>query len=89
MPPPAPGATAPLAPAAMPKPASAAVPVAQAKIVHRHSGPGLAQERDRLPQVAERIFRLTLAVASGERSKSELLGLGDHEFVPWHLGIVS
>jgi altronate hydrolase len=42
-----------------------------------------------LPQVAERIFRLTLAVASGERSKSELLGLGDHEFVPWNIGVVS
>ena len=29
------------------------------------------------------------AVASGEPSKSELLGLGDHEFVPWNIGIVS
>jgi hypothetical protein len=26
---------------------------------------------------------------SGEATKSEALGLGDHEFVPWHLGIVS
>jgi altronate hydrolase len=42
-----------------------------------------------LPQVAGRIFRMTLAVASGERSKSELLGLGDHEFVPWNIGVVS
>ena len=23
------------------------------------------------------------------KSKSELLGLGDHEFVPWNIGIVS
>ncbi len=24
-----------------------------------------------------------------QRSKSELLGLGDNEFVPWHIGIMS
>ncbi len=40
-----------------------------------------------MPQMAERIFRLALRVASGERTKSELLGLGDHEFVPWNIGI--
>jgi altronate hydrolase len=27
--------------------------------------------------------------ASGEKSKSELLGLADHEFVPWNIGVVS
>ena len=27
--------------------------------------------------------------ASGEHIKSELLGLGDHEFVPWHMGTVN
>jgi altronate hydrolase len=30
-----------------------------------------------------------LRVTSGERTKSELLGLGDHEFVPWQIGIMS
>jgi altronate hydrolase len=35
------------------------------------------------------IFEYMLAVASGEPSKSELLGLGDNEFVPWNIGIVS
>jgi altronate hydrolase len=40
-------------------------------------------------QMGQRIFEHILRTASGERSKSELLGLGDHEFVPWHLGIVS
>jgi altronate hydrolase len=28
-----------------------------------------------------------LRIASGEKSKSELLGLGDHEFVPWNIGV--
>jgi altronate hydrolase len=32
------------------------------------------------------IFAKMLAVASGERSKSEQLGYGDTEFVPWQIG---
>jgi altronate hydrolase len=32
------------------------------------------------------IFAKILAVASGERSKSEQLGYGDTEFVPWQIG---
>jgi len=35
------------------------------------------------------IFEEILEVASGKKSKSELLGLGDNEFVPWSLGIVT
>jgi altronate hydrolase len=42
-----------------------------------------------IAQMGERILAHILRAASGERTKSELLGLGDHEFVPWHLGIVS
>ena len=42
-----------------------------------------------LPEAAEGIFQLMLKVASGERSKSELLDLGNHEFVPWNIGVVS
>jgi len=40
-------------------------------------------------QMGQRIFETILRHASGEPTKSEALGLGDHEFVPWHLGIVS
>jgi altronate hydrolase len=39
--------------------------------------------------MGERIFQLMLRTASGEASKSELLGLGDNEFVPWQIGIMS
>jgi altronate hydrolase len=42
-----------------------------------------------VPEMGERIFQQILRHASGEPTKSESLGLGDHEFVPWHLGIVS
>jgi altronate hydrolase len=36
----------------------------------------------------EEIFKKVLVVASGERSKSEDLGYGDLEFVPWQIGAV-
>lgn len=39
-----------------------------------------------LAEVGEQIFRKMLAVASGEPSKSEALGIGDNEFVPWQVG---
>ncbi len=34
------------------------------------------------------ILDMVLRVASGEKSKSEALGLGDNEFVPWQIGAV-
>ncbi|MEZ6087137.1 MAG: altronate dehydratase family protein [Pirellulaceae bacterium] len=37
-------------------------------------------------QVGEGIFNKILAVASGEKTKSELAGIGDYEFVPWTVG---
>ncbi len=42
-----------------------------------------------MSEAAEGIFQQMLRIASGERSKSELLDLGDHEFVPWNIGVVS
>ena len=39
-------------------------------------------------EAGERIFRLMLAAASGQRTLSEQHGLGDNEFVPWQLGAV-
>jgi len=41
-----------------------------------------------MAEMGERIFERMLKVASGEKTKSELLGLGDHEFVPWAIGVV-
>lgn len=40
-------------------------------------------------ELGEDIFREILEVASGKRTRSEALGLGDNEFVPWSLGIVT
>ena len=41
-----------------------------------------------IEQVGQRIFDLVVAVAGGEQSKSEELGVGDNEFVPWQIGAV-
>ena len=40
-------------------------------------------------EMGQRIFELFLRTASGEHSKSELLGLGDYEFVPWQICVMS
>jgi altronate hydrolase len=37
-------------------------------------------------QVGRHIFEKMLAVAGGEKTKSELAGIGDEEFAPWILG---
>ncbi|PQA78589.1 UxaA family hydrolase [Rhodoferax sp. TS-BS-61-7] len=39
-------------------------------------------------QLGERIFQEMLAAASGRKTKSELHGYGQNEFVPWALGAV-
>jgi len=38
--------------------------------------------------MGRRLFDLVLRVASGERTKSEQLGFGNHEFTPWQIGAV-
>lgn len=37
-------------------------------------------------EVGEQIFQAVLRVANGEKTKSECLGIGDNEFVPWAVG---
>jgi altronate hydrolase len=41
-----------------------------------------------IEEVGARIFELILATASGRKSKSELHGYGQQEFVPWQVGAV-
>ncbi len=41
-----------------------------------------------IDEMGERIFRLMLRTASGEKTKSEVHGYGQNEFVPWALGAV-
>jgi altronate hydrolase len=39
-------------------------------------------------EVGERLFRMMLDAASGAKTKSELHGYGQNEFVPWYVGAV-
>ena len=44
--------------------------------------------KETVEQVGWRIFEKIIAGAGGEKTKSELAGLGDEEFAPWHQGPV-
>jgi len=49
---------------------------------------GIIEGHDTVDAAGERIFGLMLATASGQKTKSELHGYGQNEFVPWQLGAV-
>ena len=49
---------------------------------------GIVEGVDSVDTAGERIFRLMLDTASGRKTKSELHGYGQNEFVPWQLGAV-
>lgn len=40
-----------------------------------------------LDEIAQNIFEYIVKIASGQKSKSEELDLGRHEFIPWNIGI--
>jgi altronate hydrolase len=42
-----------------------------------------------IDELGERFFRLMLAAASGQRSRSEVHGYGQQEFVPWQTSVVT
>tara|TARA_A100001015_G_scaffold136170_1_gene151060 strand:+ start:603 stop:2114 length:1512 start_codon:yes stop_codon:yes gene_type:complete len=50
-----------------------------------NAGAMLTQNQS-VSEKGEEIYQLLLDVASGKQSKSEALGLGDYEFVPWQIG---
>ena len=39
-------------------------------------------------EMGQKIFDVILRIASGEQTKSEALGFGGDEFVPWQIGAV-
>jgi altronate hydrolase len=47
---------------------------------------GRILDGEQMQNLAQELLELTIAVASGEPSKSEALGIGEAEFAPWHLG---
>ena len=49
---------------------------------------GVILDRVTIEAKGREIFEEVIAVASGKKSKSEELGYGDNEFVPWQIGAV-
>ena len=49
---------------------------------------GVVDGTETVQQAGERIFQMMIDTASGQRTKSELHGYGQNEFVPWQLGAV-
>lgn len=49
---------------------------------------GVVLEGEPIEEVGRQIFEDVLAVASGKATKSELAGVGEHEFAPWVRGPV-
>ncbi len=47
---------------------------------------GVVIEGEDLQTVGDRFFEFALEVASGRKTCSELLDVGDHEFIPWTVG---
>lgn len=48
---------------------------------------GIVDGTDTLQKCGERVFETMVRVASGEKTKSEILGMGEAEFAPWPLGV--
>lgn len=42
-----------------------------------------------LQDMGQQIFELILRTASGEKSKSEIVGMGENEFAPWPIGVLA
>jgi altronate hydrolase len=49
----------------------------------------IADGAESVDAMGEQIFQAVLRVASGERTRSELHGYGQNEFVPWQLGAIT
>jgi altronate hydrolase len=49
---------------------------------------GIVDGTEAIAEAGERIFRQMLSTASGIKTKSEVHGYGQNEFVPWQLGAV-
>jgi altronate hydrolase len=41
-----------------------------------------------IEEIGRAVFRLIVDTASGKKTKSEILGFGESEFVPWQIGPV-
>ena len=52
------------------------------------AGP-IATGDETVDDVGGRLFELLVETASGRATKSEPLGFGEEEFVPWQMGVIT
>jgi altronate hydrolase len=70
------------------------IKLATNSIVYRHMEEdmdincGVILEGTPLPEVGRQVFEEVVAVASGQKTKSEAQGIGEEEFAPWIIGPV-
>jgi len=51
--------------------------------------PGIVDGRTTVEAMGQAIFNQILRHASGEKTKSEIDGIGENEFVPWPIGVLA
>ena len=62
------------------------MPILEVRDLTAGYGPIRALDGVSIEEKGKQIFDMMLKVASGEHPKSEDLGYGDNEYVPWHVG---
>ncbi|CAM2186163.1 hypothetical protein PSAC2689_60287 [Paraburkholderia sacchari] len=50
---------------------------------------GVVDGETDIDSLGEALFRMMLDTASGKRTRSELHGYGQNEFVPWQIGAIT
>jgi altronate hydrolase len=50
---------------------------------------GIADGTASIEEIGAQFFQMILDTASGRKTKSELHGYGQNEFVPWHIGVLT
>ena len=56
------------------------------RIVIDRCGVKLLTQEETIQESGKKIFELIVKTASGQKTKSEELGIGDDEFEPWKIG---
>jgi altronate hydrolase len=50
---------------------------------------GRVIQGESIDQLGNELFEELILVASGKKTKSEVQGIGDEEFFPWHAGPIT
>ena len=59
----------------------------ESEIIAKFMNQLMVDGKKSIEEMGEEIFQEFINIASGKKTKSELLSLGRHEFAPWQIGI--